>query len=81
MAFGMTTVLLDLHSAGLYSFDAMVLSMGLVSHCDGSVLSGVWRVLCGDARCYRPERTTSEGGLRGDVCRRDTSPGREAVAD
>ncbi|MFH1228278.1 MAG: acetate uptake transporter, partial [Planctomycetota bacterium] len=29
MAFGMTTVLLNLHNAGLYPLDTMILAMGI----------------------------------------------------
>jgi len=41
MGFGMTTVLLNLHNAGFYSLDSMILAMGLVYGGLAQVIAGI----------------------------------------
>jgi succinate-acetate transporter protein len=45
LAFGLTTVLLNLHNAGLFGLDAMILSMGIFYGGAAQVISGImeWR--------------------------------------
>lgn len=41
MGFGMTTVLLNLHNAGIYSLDSMILAMGLVYGGLAQIIAGI----------------------------------------
>jgi len=45
LAFGLTTVLLNLHNAGLFGLDAMILSMGIFYGGSAQVIAGImeWR--------------------------------------
>ena len=40
-AFGMTTVLLNLHNSGLYGLDTMILAMGIFYGGMGQVIAGI----------------------------------------
>jgi len=41
MGFGMTTVLLNLHNAGFYSLDSMILAMGLAYGGLAQIIAGI----------------------------------------
>jgi len=41
MAFGMTTVLLNIHNAGFYPMDSMILAMGIFYGCLAQVIAGI----------------------------------------
>lgn len=51
-AFGMTTVLLNLHNIGLYGLDSMILAMGIFYGGIAQAIAGIEGVICGLSAIY-----------------------------